>query len=39
MWTHDSGMLSISQADLEGVPTWKEGEAAEQDRPGFESCH
>ena len=32
-------MLSISQADLEGIPMWKEGEAVGQDRPGFESCH
>ena len=39
VWTHDSGMLSISHADLERVPTWKEGEAAGQDRLGFESCH
>lgn len=39
VWTHDSGMLSISHADLKGVPTWKEGEATGQDRLGFESCH
>ena len=32
-------MLNINPADLEGDPTWKEGEAAGQDRPGFESCH
>lgn len=35
--THDSEMLS--NAGLEGVPMWKEGEALEQNRLGFESCH
>lgn len=37
LWTHDSEMkLSFSTAGQEGVPMWKEGEALEEDRLGFE---
>lgn len=39
VWTHDSGMLSISHADLKGVPHVEGGRGHGADRLGLESCH